>query len=106
MSVLVVVLVAAVVGAIAWYAYRSKQKRREALFVFATQHRMDYSREDTFDLPDAYGFACPAHSEVIAAGSRDRRQVCPTSPGESVGELGVYRYEEGALDSQLERVEA
>jgi len=56
-SVLVVVLVAAVVGAIAWYAYRSKQKRREALFVFATQHRMDYSREDTFDLPDAYGFA-------------------------------------------------
>ena len=51
------VLVAAVVGAIAWYAYRSKQKRREALFVFATQHGLDYSREDTFDLPDSYGFA-------------------------------------------------
>jgi hypothetical protein len=56
-SVLVVVLVVAAVGLVAWYAYQSKQKRREALFVFATQHGLDYAREDSFDLSNAYGFA-------------------------------------------------
>jgi hypothetical protein len=56
-SVLVLILVAAVAALVAWYVYQAKQKRREALFVFATQHGMEYSRVDPNDLPEAYGFA-------------------------------------------------
>jgi len=55
-SVLVLVLVAVVAGLIAWYAYRAKQKRREALFVFATQHGLGYSRPDPYSIDESYGF--------------------------------------------------
>jgi hypothetical protein len=56
-SVLILVLVVAVAGAIAWLAYKAKQKRREALFVFASQHGLEYSRQDVWSLDRSYGFA-------------------------------------------------
>jgi len=56
-SVLIVVAIVAAVAVVAWYTYRTRQKRREALFAFATRRGLGYSREDPFDLADAYGFA-------------------------------------------------
>ena len=55
-GVIVIILVLAVVGAMAWFSYQQKQKRREALFEFAATHAMTWSREDPFAIPNSYGF--------------------------------------------------
>ncbi len=50
MAVLVVIPIAAAVGAILWYLYQRKKKRRLALSFFARQYGLEYSQEDPFDL--------------------------------------------------------
>jgi hypothetical protein len=57
MSVLILVLAAVVALAIAWFAYQAKKKRREALFLFAAQHDLEYSRPDPYSIDESYGFA-------------------------------------------------
>ena len=50
--VLLFVVGAAIVVAIAWYAFARAKARREALFTFAATHGMEYSRDDPFSLTD------------------------------------------------------
>jgi hypothetical protein len=50
MGVVVFILLAVVIGAIAWFAYRAKQKRREDLFTFANQYKLTYSRVDPYGM--------------------------------------------------------
>ena len=47
---LVVVVIIAVIVAAAWWSYAQRQKRREELLAFATQYRLELSREDRFGL--------------------------------------------------------
>ena len=53
---LVIFLIVAAVGVGVWLAYRAKQKRREALLLFAAERGMEYSRVDPFSIPVSYGF--------------------------------------------------
>ena len=53
---LVFVLILAAVGTGVWLSYRAKQRRREALFGFATERGLEYSRVDPFALPSSYAF--------------------------------------------------
>jgi hypothetical protein len=52
----IIVLILGAVAVLVWLAYRQRQKRREELFLFATQHGLEYSRVDPFGLPQSYGF--------------------------------------------------
>jgi hypothetical protein len=56
MEIAVFVLIMAVVGFVAYYAWQQKQKRREELFLFANQNHFQYSRSDPFGLVRSYGF--------------------------------------------------
>ena len=53
MAALIFILILAAVAAAAIYAYVQKQKRREALATFALQNKLEYSRDDPFDLIDS-----------------------------------------------------
>jgi hypothetical protein len=55
-GVIVIILVLAVAGLVAWYSYLQKQKRREELFEFAATHALTWSREDPWSIPSSYGF--------------------------------------------------
>ncbi|MGH2555362.1 MAG: hypothetical protein ACRDHO_06560 [Actinomycetota bacterium] len=52
MESLIFVLILAAVAAFAVYSFVQKQKRREALAIFALQNKLEYSRDDPFGLPD------------------------------------------------------
>lgn len=49
-TVALIVLGIVVLGAAAWYSYHRKEQRRLALFAFAGQHQLEYSRTDPFGL--------------------------------------------------------
>jgi hypothetical protein len=51
-EILIFVLILAAVGAGVVYAFAQKQKRREALAIFALQNKLEYSRADPFGLID------------------------------------------------------
>ena len=38
-----------------------------------------------------YGFACPSHSDSVLAYALNRPKPTHFSPGETVGEIGVYQ---------------
>ena len=50
MSVLIFLAILVAVGALAYVAYRAKQRRREELALFAFQHGMQFSHDDPYDL--------------------------------------------------------
>lgn len=56
MEALVFLLAMAAIGLAAWYAYHLKQKRREALALFAFQNGFEYSRDDPFHLVSGHPF--------------------------------------------------
>jgi hypothetical protein len=53
MEILIFVLIALAVGAGLVYGFVQKQKRREALAMFALQNKLEYSRVDPFGLADS-----------------------------------------------------
>jgi hypothetical protein len=52
----------------------------------------------------SYGLACSEHYNDVYREAQRRSKLHHMSPEESVGEIGVYRYEKGKLDRQLERL--
>lgn len=56
METLVFLLALVAIALAAWYAYHIKQKRREALAVFAFQHGLEFAREDPFGLVVGHPF--------------------------------------------------
>jgi hypothetical protein len=51
-----------------------------------------------------YGHACGEHLRSIFRAAEDRRATFRPAPGELVDKIGIYRYETGWLDWQLQRV--
>ena len=51
-----------------------------------------------------YAHACYLHSRPAYSNALRRRRVYTPTPGEVIGEIGVYRYEFGKLDRDLERL--
>ena len=51
-----------------------------------------------------YGLACAAHRDQTYQAAVARGQKHPSSSEEKVGEIGVYRYEKGLHDRDLEKV--
>jgi hypothetical protein len=55
-GLLLFLLVFAVIGVAAYFAWQAKQKRREGLRMFALQHDMEFSVADPYGIPIAYPF--------------------------------------------------
>ena len=51
-----------------------------------------------------YGLACADHYAQAYRDALRRRKIHPPSREETVGEIGVYRFEKGGADRALERV--
>jgi hypothetical protein len=51
-----------------------------------------------------YGLACGAHYAQSYRDALRRRRTLPPSPEESLGEVSVYRYQQGKPDRELEKV--
>jgi hypothetical protein len=51
-----------------------------------------------------YGHACSDHLGMVFRESEERREAYHPSPGETVEEIGIYRYEQGKRDRQLQRL--
>jgi hypothetical protein len=52
----------------------------------------------------SYGLACSDHFGDIFREANKRCKQHPFSAEETVGEIGIYRYEKGKSDKQLERL--
>ena len=50
-----------------------------------------------------YGHACPAHLGPVFRAAEERRATYRPAAGESVDEIGIYRFEHGWLDWELRR---
>lgn len=51
-----------------------------------------------------YGHACPDHLGHVFREAEQRRRHYQPSPGETVEEIGIYKYEQGKRDKQLQRL--
>lgn len=51
-----------------------------------------------------YGHACEDHLGAVFRAAEERRAKYKAAPGESVDEIGIYRYQKGWLDWQLHRL--
>jgi hypothetical protein len=51
-----------------------------------------------------YGFACSNHVGAVFRRAEARREDYPRTPGETVEEMAIYRYEQGKRDRQLQRL--
>lgn len=94
MEWLVFLLIAAAIGLIAWFGYRAKQKRREALFTFANQFRLEYSRVDPFHLT-----SYPFHLFTLGDGRGCENILSGEWEGMPVKEADYWYYTE-STDSQ------
>lgn len=51
-----------------------------------------------------YGHACSDHLGLVFQDAEDRREAYTPSPGETIEEIGIYRYEQGKRDRRLQRL--
>jgi hypothetical protein len=51
-----------------------------------------------------YGFACSDHLGLVFREAEARREQYPLVEGEAVDEIGIYRFERGRHDRQLQRL--
>jgi hypothetical protein len=51
-----------------------------------------------------YGHACPDHLGLVFREAQDRQNAYHPSPGETVEEIGIYRFDQGKRDRQLQRL--
>lgn len=52
----------------------------------------------------SYGFACSDHLRDVYGDAERRFFGYSGSPGETLNELGIYKYEQGKRDRQLQRL--
>lgn len=91
-AALVFILILAAVGTGVWLSYRAKQRRREALFGFATQRGLEYSRVDPFALPSSYAF----HLFGMGDGRGCENVLSGTWDGMPVREADYWYYTESS----------
>ena len=51
-----------------------------------------------------YGHACSDHLGEVFQEAQARHVACKTLPGETLEEIGIYRYESGKRDRDLQRL--
>ena len=51
-----------------------------------------------------YGFACSDHIGPVFRSAESRQQDCSPTDSETVAEIGIYKYERGKHDRQLQRL--
>jgi hypothetical protein len=51
-----------------------------------------------------YGFACADHLGQVFRGAETRKKHYAAHAGETIGEIGIYKYELGKRDKQLQRL--
>jgi hypothetical protein len=61
-------------------------------------------RDGIFTELKTYGHACTEHLGSIFRDAEERRASYRPAPGEIVGSIGIYRFEHGWLDWQLQRL--
>jgi hypothetical protein len=60
--------------------------------------------DGSFSELKTYGHACSDHLGEVFRDAERRRMAYHPSPGETVEEIGIYRYEQGKRDRQLQRL--
>ncbi len=60
--------------------------------------------DGSFSELKTYGHACTDHLGPVFREAEDRREAYEPTPGEVVEEIGIYRYEQGRRDRQLQRL--
>ena len=51
-----------------------------------------------------YGYACADHVGSVFRTAEERRQAYHPSLGETLEDIGIYKYEQGKRDRQLQRL--
>jgi hypothetical protein len=52
----------------------------------------------------SYGHACSNHLGMVFQQAEDRKQDYTPAPGETLEELGIYKYDQGKRDRLLQRL--
>ena len=60
--------------------------------------------DGSFSELKTYGHACSDHLGVVFRDAEERREGYQPAPGETIEEIGIYRYEQGKRDRQLQRL--
>lgn len=60
--------------------------------------------DGSFSELKTYGHACSEHIGPVFREAEQRRKAYRPSAGETVEEIGIFRYEQGKRDKQLERL--
>ena len=60
--------------------------------------------DEAFTELKTYGHACSDHLGGVFRDSEQRREAYAPLPSETVEEIGIYRYEQGKRDRQLQRL--
>ncbi len=60
--------------------------------------------DGSFSELKTYGHACYDHLGPVFRQAEDRREHYQPTPDESLGEIGIYKYEQGRRDRQLQRL--
>jgi len=60
--------------------------------------------DGSFSELKTFGHACADHLGMIFRDAEQRREAYAPSPGETVEEIGIYKYEHGRRDRQLQRL--
>lgn len=51
-----------------------------------------------------YGYACSEHLGPVFRAAEGRQETYAPTPAETIEELGIYKYEQGKRDRQLQRL--
>lgn len=60
--------------------------------------------DGSFSELKAYGFACSDHLGPVFRAAEQRRQEYAPRPGEVLEEIGIYKFDHGKRDRQLQRL--
>jgi hypothetical protein len=60
--------------------------------------------DGSFSELKTYGHACSEHLGQVFRHAEERREHYHPSPGETIEEIGIYRYEQGKRDRLLQRL--
>jgi hypothetical protein len=60
--------------------------------------------DGSFSELKSYGFACSDHLGPVFRDAEQRRQQYAPSAGETLEEIGIYKYEQGKRDRVLQRL--
>jgi hypothetical protein len=60
--------------------------------------------DGSFSELKTYGHACSEHLGPVFQEAEERRESYHPSPGETIEEIGIYRYEQGKRDRLLQRL--